>query len=217
MEIIPSISFRNNKPVVVGDGKYEEYSKDGEQVDVWSVLNELSEFEKIYFLDIDGIESNRLQVNVIRNLSARKEVWVDIGASDIATITDGFIAGANKIVVSTKSIYSLDILEKASDISNELIFSIDYKNKIISPSKNIGQLDINQVLEIALKFNIDHIVILDLSDEYFDRKLIEYLPEGDYKLYIGGNIKNKKYEDYSDTVDGIIIGLREAIKWQKRI
>lgn len=213
MEIIPSVSFKSNRPVVVASGDYQNYNENGEESDINGIMSALSDFDKIYYIDIDGIESNRLQTEIIRKISTRKEIWADVGARDVETVTDSFIAGANKTVISTKTMYSLDIMEKASEISDELVFSIDYKKGIISPSESIRKKDIEEIVMNALDLNFDHIVISDLSEDEFDIQLIEYLPAGDYNLYISGNTYELKENYYPEYLNGIILGLREAIDW----
>ena len=194
MEIIPSVSFKSNRPVVVASGDYQNYNGNGVESDINGIMSSLSDFDKIYYVDIDGI-------------------WADVGARDVETVTDSFIAGANKTVISTKTMYSLDIMEKASEISDELVFSIDYKEGIISPCESIRKKDIEEIVMNALDLNFDHIVISDLSEDEFDIQLIEYLPAEDYKLYICGNTDDLKEDYCPEYLDGIILGLREAIEW----
>ncbi|MFW5904151.1 MAG: HisA/HisF-related TIM barrel protein [Candidatus Saliniplasma sp.] len=216
MKVIPSISFKGNKPVTVEDDRYVHYSRDGSKLDLHGVLSLLSDYETVYLLDLDGIERRGLQTDVIRSIGTRKEVWADIGARDTATITDGYIAGADKVVISTKTMYSKELIDEASRISGEMIFCVDIKDDIVSPSKEIKNIPIKDLIRDAVQEGIDTIVIHDLSDTKFDRNLIDYLPDEDFELYIGGNIDVDDLNSYINIVDGFILGLEESIRWQER-
>ncbi len=214
MKVIPSLSCKGNEPVTVKDGQYVHFTKDGSRLDLWETMNLLDSYDTIYFLDLNGIESRGLQTDIIRKIGTRKEVWADVGARDIATITDAYIAGADKVVISTKTIYSHELIKDALKMSGEMIFCIDHKDHVISPSKEISGSSIKELVSEVTDNGIDTMVIHDLRDEIFDLKLIDYLPEGDYELYIGGNIDMKDKDVYESLVDGVILGLEEAIRWQ---
>ncbi|MGM0406107.1 MAG: HisA/HisF-related TIM barrel protein [Thermoplasmatota archaeon] len=217
MKVIPSISFKGGKPVTVKNGHYEHYSKSGNNLDYNDVLSLLSDYDIIYLLDLNGIESRGLQSEVIRKVSTRREVWADVGARDTATITDGYIAGADRIVISTKTMYSIDLMNESSRISDKMIFCIDYKDGVISPSNEIKQTNIKELIVETVETGIDTIVIHDLSDKNFDTALLDYIPDKGHELYIGGKIDIDKIDLYEDKVDGVILGLEDSIKWQARI
>lgn len=216
MKVIPSISFKSGKPVTVKDGQYVHYSKDGSKLNYSDLLSLLSDYDTIYLLDLNGIESRSLQSDVIRKVGARKEIWADVGARDMATITDGYIAGADKIVLSTKTTYSMDLIHEACKISDQMIFCIDYKDGIISPSDEIKQSNIRDLILEATGLGIKTIVIHDLSKTRFNRSLLDYLPEKDYEIFIGGNIDMDSVESYEPELDGVILGLEESIEWQTK-
>ncbi len=214
MKVIPSVSFKGNKPVTVKNNRYVHYSKEGSKLDAWSVMNLLESYDIIYLLDLNGIESRGLQSDIIRKLATRKKIWADVGARGTATITDAYIAGADRVVISTKTMYSDELIKDSSKMSDEMILCIDYKDGVISPSEKISEMSIKNLIAQVTKAGIDTIVIHDLNDERFDQKLIDYLPEEDFELYIGGNIKIEGAEVYEKKVDGVILGLEEAIAWQ---
>ncbi|MFO7791537.1 MAG: HisA/HisF-related TIM barrel protein [Candidatus Saliniplasma sp.] len=216
MKVIPSVSFKGNKPVITKNQRYVEYSKNGSKMDVWDVMDLLSGYDTIYFLDLDGIERRGLQSDILRKIGTRKEIWADVGARDTATITDAYIAGADKVVISTKTMYSKELIEESLKMSDEMIFCIDYKDGVISPSEKIKKYSTEELIRQATDNGIDTVVIHDLGSNDFDLNLIDYLPEREYELYIGGNIDIEKREDYEEGVDGVILGLEESIEWQNK-
>lgn len=214
--MIPSVSFKGNRLVTTKNQRYVEYNKNGSKVDLWEVMDLLSGYDTIYFLDLEGIERRGLQSDILRKLGTRKEVWADIGARDTASITDAYIAGADKVVISTKTMYSKDLIEDSSKMSDEMIFCIDYKDGIITPSDKIKNYSTKELVRESTKKGIDTIVIHDLGDNDFDLKLLDYLPEKEYDLYIGGNIDMDNEEIYEEGVDGVILSLEAAIRWQNK-
>ncbi len=183
-------------------------------MDYHKVLSLLGEYDTVYLLDINGIESRNLQSDVIRKVGTRKEVWADVGARDTATITDAYIAGADRVVISTKTMYSMDLIIESSKLSHQMIFCIDYKDGIITPSEEMKSIQIKDLILKAVEAGIETIVIHDLNNEDFQRSLLDYIPDKDYELFIGGNIKMANIESYEPFIDGVILGLEESIEWQ---
>ncbi len=215
MEFIPALSLMKSKPVIVEDGEYRPYIKDGSELDLQDILNELTGYDALYFLDLDGIEFDRPQTEPIRKMSTRKKVWVDIGARNSKGITDAFIAGADRAVISTKTISSKEGIKNSIDLSDKLILSIDYKDKIISPSKEIRDMGVKGITQFCLDEGIDVIVFTDLSDNKFQRRYLQLLPSGDYDLFVGG-ISHKRADALSHpNLKGLILDLKEAIRYQK--
>ncbi len=214
MEIIPSISFKDEEPVIVEEGDYDYYSKNGHVLSLNEILEELADYEKIYYLDIDGINKNKPQIDVIRELSLRKEVWGDTGARDENGITDAFIAGLTRAVISTKTAYKWEVFEKAAKMSDELIMGIDIDEDIISPSETIRKWSLREMIRKGIDLDIDTFVIADLSEGGFERRTLDMLPEGDYNVFIGGSDKNRIEDIDHPNVSGFILGLEEAIQYK---
>lgn len=111
--MIPSLSFKSQNLVIVNQGSYERFSYNDMELDLWGAFKELESYDKVYFLDLDGIEFNKPQTEIIRKASTSKEVWADIGARNAEGITDAFIAGADKAVLSTKTLESFEEIERS--------------------------------------------------------------------------------------------------------
>jgi len=215
IDVIPALSLMESKPVIVKEGEYRPYVKDGQKLGLQEVLRELQGYDRIYFLDLDGIEYDRPQTDSIRKMSTRKKIWADIGARDSKGITDAFIAGADRAVLSTKTISSKDNILDSIELSDSLVLSIDYKDDIISPSKKIREMGVKGISQFCLDQGIDTIVFSDLSGDRFQRSHLQLLPTGDYDLFVGG-ISRKRVDRLSHpNLEGVILDLQEGIRYKK--
>lgn len=213
--MIPSLSLMDEKPVVVQDGEYEPYVYEGREQKLEGSLQKLGSYDRLYLLDLDGIEFNRPQTNALRKISTRKEVWADIGARDSKGITDAYIAGADRAVISTKTISSKECISNSIELSDELILSIEFKEEMISPSEEIRDMGMRGISEFCLEEGMDTIILVDLSDDRFEKKYLHRLPKGDYDLFVGGISKNEIDHLKHPNLSGFILGLEEAVKYNQ--
>jgi len=213
--MIPSLSFKSQNLVIVNDGSYERFSYNDMKLDIWGAFKELEGYDTIYFLDLDGIEFNKPQTDIIRKASTSKEVWADIGARNAEGITDAFIAGADKAVLSTKTVESFEEIERSIELSEDLILCVDYKHELISPSKSIREMGIRDLTTNCVEKGIEKVVFNDLSNNPFDEKGLRKLPRNDYQLYIGGiSLDRVDYVDHENLQD-FILKFREAVRYQE--
>ncbi len=216
MNIIPALSFKDNNLVIVRDGKYIRYSEEGELLDLWGAFKEIQNHDTIYFLDLDGIEFNRPQTDLIRKASTTKEIWVDIGARDAESITDAFIAGADKTVLSTKTIESYKEIKKSIELSDELILSVDYNDGLISPSEKIREMGVKELTKRCVDSGIQKIIFSDLSNGSFNKRALREMPNLAYELYLGGiSYSDINYVDH-ENLESFILSFEEALKSQSR-
>lgn len=213
--MIPSVTIKGSVPVIVKDDRYKQYSENGEQISTWDLMGKLESYDKIYLLDLNGIEKNRPNFDIIQKISSRKEIWADLGARSVETITDTFIAGGDKAVVSTRTMGSLDMLDNALELSEKIILSIVVNDDgILSLYKNIKNISITSLIDHAMDSGVDKVVIISLSDRGLNGVPLSDLTDENYQLYIGGVTKRIEY--YDDIVDGVLLGIEEAIEYQKK-
>lgn len=215
MDVMPSLSFKNNKIVVVKDRNYETFSYSGENIALREAFEELSDYEKIYFLDIDGIKHNRPQTDVIRKASTMKEIWADIGARTAESITDAFIAGADKAVLSTKTVSSFQEVERSIELSDELVLCVDYDDDIVSPSEEIRNMGVRELTNSCMDKGIRKVVFNDLSEGGFNENGLGKMPAGDYELYVGGIPLDRIDYIQHENLEEYILKFREAVEFQK--
>ncbi len=214
MKVIPSVSFLGEKPVVVEDDEYKSYRWEKDEVAVDQMLNELQDFDTLYMLDLDGIERDRPQLDLIRTLSMRKKLWVDGGSRDIDTLTDMYIAGADRVVLSTKTAPSVDFIEESAEMSNTLILSIDMDGGIISNSDEVKVMNVEELVESAVDMGIDSFIFADYSDKKLDIRVLERI-DADNEIYLVTDLSRLDSLSGNDSIDGVILGIQEAVRYQE--
>ncbi|MFP4142964.1 MAG: HisA/HisF-related TIM barrel protein [Thermoplasmata archaeon] len=215
MDVMPSLSFKNNRIVVVEEGSYENVSQNGGYIALREAFAELSDYDKIHFLDLDGIEYDRPQTEMIRRASTMKEIWADIGARTAEGITDAFIAGADKAILSTKTISSFQEVKRSVELSDELILCVDYDDGIVSPSEEIRKMGVKEFTRSSIDEGIYKVVFNDLSQRDFDEKGLRKMPLGEYELYIGGAPLEKIDYITHENLKEYILKFREAVRFQQ--
>lgn len=203
MDNIPSISFRDGYPVVVEDDRYEVLRSEGEIVAFEELMSLLADYERLYFVDINGIERDHPQMDLIARLSTRRELWVDCGVRDMNTLLDLYVSGADRVVVSTKSMIDLAFIGEAVEISDRMVFCMDFfAGNMIS---SMEDTDMIELLEKAVELGYDTVVINNLDEVPLDLSELRNAPRGDHHIYVGGRVKNGDDEQ----IKGRILDLKE--------
>lgn len=92
---------------------------------------------------------------------------------------------------------------------------VDYKDGLISPSKEIKDIGIRDLTMSCVDKGIKKIIFNDLSNGPFDEKGLRKMPRGDYQLYIGGiSLDRMDFVDHENLTD-FILKFREAIRYQQ--
>ena len=164
MKFIPAISIMHNHIAVVEHGRYEYLrTENGLLRSPVNVVQELPG-DEVFIFDIDGLERSSPNMGTIKKIAAYKDTWLDAGTQDIDDMMDLFVNDAEYVVMGTKSLRSLDELEEAAELSDKIIFSIDYDDGIISPDENISNMNIEQLAEIVNNFKgLDTVIFMDLG------------------------------------------------------
>ncbi|MFO8110361.1 MAG: HisA/HisF-related TIM barrel protein [Thermoplasmata archaeon] len=211
MDEIPSVSFKGGYAVVVEGDEYKRLELNGEDNQLAALMENLADYEKIYFVDINGIETDRPQMDLIHKLSTRREIWVDCGVRDMNTLLDLYVSGADKVVISTKTMVDTSFLGKAVEISDSMVFCIDmHGEEVLSPSEEVRNIGMIGLLERAVEVGFDIIIIYNLDQDRLDLSELRNVPEGDYELYVGGTVYINTVES---KIKGKILGLREVLRY----
>ncbi|MEM2839082.1 MAG: HisA/HisF-related TIM barrel protein [Thermoplasmata archaeon] len=108
---------------------FKEYSK--------KALSELSKdlrrknFEKIYIMDLDGLERNRPQLDIVQRLSDDFGILYEGGPRRGAHIIDFIMAGAELAYMNTATLESLDELEIALSYTDNVGLKVDWNRGMI--------------------------------------------------------------------------------------
>lgn len=123
-------------------------------------------FEKLYVADDDGISKNRPQLDVVQELCDEIPTLYEGGVRYANNVIDMLITGAEKAVVGTATLASLDELRGAFKLSENITLKVDFRDGIVSFDPSIAGrafLDLSRGLRSVGVSDI--IVPVDLAQE----------------------------------------------------
>ncbi len=207
MEVMPAVSIKRKKVVII---EGDEYVPVGEPVDILRNL-EKNGYERFYIMDIEGIEKNKMQIPIIDRLASEFTIWLDGGFRKVGEIEDALVLGAEMAVVSSKSIRSMEEVRKATEISDNIVFSVDYFNGILKWGDVPDDMD---GLSKALKScGVKRVIFANLGDEGrapFDEAIEIFR---DFELWLGGRVPERYMEQ--ESIKGIIVPYSRIIEAQE--
>ncbi len=165
--------------------------------------------DEIFLFDIDGMERSSPNLGTIKKIAAYKDIWLDAGTEDVHDMMDLFVNDAEYVVIGTKSLHSLDVLEEAAELSDKIIFSIDYDDGIISPDYDVSKMNIEQLAEAVRKFkDLDTMIFMDLGSHRnktpVDLNVIAGLTKLFKNVYVSAHVIP---DDYSFLEEAGVAGL----------
>jgi uncharacterized protein related to proFAR isomerase len=162
MRVIPAVSISQGGVLVVDEGEYRFLKgKEGKPVELAKELR--FSHEIVFILDIDGIERNSPDLNLIRRMSGLVELWVDAGTLTSNGAMDMLVAGASKVVMGTKSILGMVHLGRAVELSENIIFSVDYDRGVLAAEPAMAEMATELLLNSALEMNVRTALLFDLG------------------------------------------------------
>ncbi len=214
MKLIPAISIMDSRIAVVEDARYQFLRTDGGKFRSPTKLVQELPGDEVFIIDIDGLERSAPNLKTIKKMAAYKNIWLDAGTEDAHDMMDLFINDAELAVLGTKSLYNLGELEEATELSDKVIFSIDYDGGIISPDKNIAGMDIGQLVESVKGFkDLDTVIFMDLGSHRdktpVDIGMLAPLIETFENLYLSAYVIPEDYQNLEEAgITGLIIDFR---------
>lgn len=157
-EIIPLLLLKGRSTL------FKEYSKK-ELAGLSKSLRE-RKYEKLYVLDLDGVERNKPQLDIIQTLSNDFSISYEAGPRRGANVVDLVIAGADAVYMGTFSMASLDELKVALTFTENIGLKIDWNDGVLGHGEQIEGASLAEVLQEALDFGIrDFVVPVEIIDE----------------------------------------------------
>jgi uncharacterized protein related to proFAR isomerase len=144
MEIIPLIHLKKRKIVTEKEEKW---------LSINEALEQVHKDEKIYVLDIDGIDKNKPNLCLYPKLIENHEIWVDAGPRVLGDVVDSIMAGATKITIRRKIWPEPDISSIKEITEREIYVDIDSENRNV------------QRIEFFLLSNIDGLVVFNNKNQ----------------------------------------------------
>jgi len=191
---IPAISILDRNIVLAQKDNYESLTIDEAIPDALDLIELITEnYDTIYMTDINGFTRGIPQIKFIKALTDFCEVWLDAGVNDSEGIYDLFVAGAQNVVLSSKTLNDIFELAQAFEISENLIFQIDYSNGVLSPNiqiRDMTPLEIgNEIKDLGMR----KVIFADLdrinTNKPLEREIIQSLINLNLEVFVGGGIK----------------------------
>ncbi len=176
------------------------------------------EYGIVYVLDIDGMERNEPNLKFIQQSSPLIPMWVDAGSIDNMGVMDILVAGISKAVVSTKSMHDLILLEEAYEMSDNIILSIDFDEKILSPSQHIPDLGVRELSRKAADIGIREVIFFDFGRMSGKTRLaldkIRTASQAFENVYVAGISSPEDISQLEELdITGIIANFRDLRAW----
>jgi len=120
MELIPLIYIKNRKLYV---------ENEGEQISLDEILKNIDKNNKIYFLDVDGIDKNKPNLCTYQRILPNYEIWVDAGPRVIGDVVDFVMAGATSVTIR-KNLFPINEISKIKEMTESKIYIVlDLQNE----------------------------------------------------------------------------------------
>ena len=89
-------------------------------------------FKMIYVADLDGLNKNRPQLDVAREIAEEMPTIYEGGVRKASGVIDMLITGAEKAVIGTATLMRFDELRGAFKLSENITFKADFRDGIVS-------------------------------------------------------------------------------------
>lgn len=229
--VIPALDLKDGIVVQGMKGEREKYqpiksvlTNSAEISAVLTAFCKQLELKEFYVADLDAIMSsgqkNQLALIPFKDKSEFQSLsyMIDAGISNAASAVKVFAAGADKAVIGTETLVSLEALRELIKAwgSDKLIISIDMKDtKVLSPFQEIAWLTPYQAIPKMREIGIQHFILLELAkvgtgsglDKEVILKCLEACQDNGYStstLILGGGVSG--YEDLKWLADNGIAG-----------
>lgn len=206
IEVIPRILVLDKEAVAKDQDEYV-----GMEIDASEAINGLIEsFGKVLIVDLNGVQNNRPKLDFVL-LFEKKPIWVDGGARNANGAIDLFIAGAEKVVMKTGTLLSLDELRQAHELSDQLIFQIDLVDgKHIAGVREFEERNPEDLLKDVARIGVRSCLYVDEGGNIPSPSILRGLPE-DFEFYVGMLHQSDSARFENSRVKGIIVDAQELI------
>ena len=217
MKLIPALSIKEGRVAIVEDGNYVFLRNvEGQFRNPVNLIREWKfSGEEVFVLDIDGLERNSPDLDTVKRIAAYKDVWLDAGVDDADSMMDLFVSDASRVVMGTICLESLVELEKALDISENIIISVGYDGGVVSPDPSIAGLTLEEIMEKLGKIeNLRNGMLFDLGGirdgKRMDLETISKIAGQFKEFYVAGHINREDIPALEDAgISGAIIDFRK--------
>ncbi len=179
IEILPRTNMLDGRMVYETDDDYQPLDLDFCE----SVEKLIFEYGKTLVVDLNGFRSNRPRLDIIR-MFEKKPIWVDAGVRLADVAIDIFIGGAEKTVLRTATLASMEELRKAHELSDQLVFQIDVLDGRIVGAEEFEAWSPRDLLMELARIGILTCLYVEQGRSVPGPSILHGLPDG-FELYVG--------------------------------
>lgn len=129
----------------------------GEMSEFVSKLSD--KFKMVYVADLDGLNKNRPQLDVVREISEEMPTMYEGGVRRANNVIDMLITGAERAVVGTATLLHFEDLRVAFKLSENITFKVDFGDGIVSFDPHIAGRAFRDLASEVVEIGIKDIVV----------------------------------------------------------
>jgi len=146
---------------------WKEYSK--KELSALSKRLRDRNFEKLYILDIDGIERNKPQLDIVQSLCNDFSISYEAGPRRGANVIDLVIAGADMVYMGTYCLESLDEIEVALSLCEGVGLKVDWNGGLLGRGVGVEGTSMPEVVRGAIRYGTkDMVTPVEIVNEVKD-------------------------------------------------
>jgi phosphoribosylformimino-5-aminoimidazole carboxamide ribonucleotide (ProFAR) isomerase len=162
-KLVPSIALKDGKPhfLYSRSGEEKKYEPGEDLEDAVENLGE--DYGSVHVLDLGGIENDELNYELIEDLSGVATIWVECGSANVEGVMDAMFAGSEYIIIGTRFLRRLEDLKKIFEITENAIFAVEWDGGIVSASKDISMMSVEELGKKVKEIGIDKFMFTDVE------------------------------------------------------
>jgi hypothetical protein len=166
----------------------------------------LQDFGRVLIWDIDGIEKNRPNLRLVRRFEG-ESLWVDAGIRVADSVIDVLIAGAERVVVGTKTLRRLEEFDDARELTENAVPLLDFARGELWAPEPLRDMPPAHLLAQWRETGVDTALVFEETGE-FPRTLLEGAPDG---LALFAGLVPRSAADAMPGGKGAIVDFWEAV------
>ncbi|MFI5417632.1 MAG: HisA/HisF-related TIM barrel protein [Candidatus Lutacidiplasmatales archaeon] len=160
--LMPCLMLGRGRVMLPGeDGPVIARDDEGKPLDPLDVTDRLNaKYSRLYVVDLDGIESDRPQLDYLQEISRDGEVWIDAGVKTGDQAIDVLVAGARRAVLSTAHLESPRELSRAWKLSPDLVLEVETEPGGVRCASSAWEVrDARSIAQSARALGISEVVL----------------------------------------------------------
>jgi len=120
----------------------------------------IAAFPEVVLVDLDGLASNRPDVDLLKESSRKARVWADFGSRTADDAVELFVAGAMRVTIRWGLVRGVDELEEIAEIAEPgaLYLGLEFRDGFV-PNPRIARLGAEDALDLARKLELPVVAI----------------------------------------------------------